>query len=76
MQARRGPDGVTPIWIAQVYVVLGDYDEAFRLLYRAREEGSPDINWLAWEYLFDPIRSDPRFIALLRELNLPIIEYQ
>jgi len=60
-----------PGWVAEVYVSLGDKDEAMRWLERGYKER--DI-WLAllkvWPR-FDPMRSDPRFQDLLRRMNFP-----
>jgi tetratricopeptide (TPR) repeat protein len=58
-----------PGWVAEVYVALGDKDEAMVWLERAYQER--DI-WLAllkvWPR-FDPLRSDPRFQDLLRRMR-------
>lgn len=60
-----------PGWVAEVYVRLGDKDEAMRWLEQGYKER--DI-WLAllkvWPR-FDPLRSDPRFQDLLRRMNFP-----
>jgi tetratricopeptide (TPR) repeat protein len=76
VQAWPGSDRINPILIATVYIALGDFDQAFRHLYRTRDQRSPVMEHLTFEFAYDPIRSDPRFIALMEELNLPIIEYQ
>jgi TolB-like protein/DNA-binding winged helix-turn-helix (wHTH) protein len=60
-----------PGWVAEVYVGLGDKDEAMRWLEQGYKER--DL-WLAllkvWPR-FDPLRSDPRFQDLLRRMNFP-----
>jgi tetratricopeptide (TPR) repeat protein len=62
---------IRPGWVAEVYVSLGDRDEAFRWLERAYRERDA---WLAllnvWPR-FDPLRSDPRFKELVRRMNFP-----
>jgi TolB-like protein/DNA-binding winged helix-turn-helix (wHTH) protein/Flp pilus assembly protein TadD len=62
---------VRPGWVAEVYVGLGDKDEAMRWLEQGYKER--DL-WLAllkvWPR-FDPLRSDPRFQDLLRRMNFP-----
>lgn len=57
-------------FIALIYGILGDPDRAFEWLDRAYDEYD---SWLFQlnEPLWDPIRDDPRFTALLRRLNLP-----
>ncbi len=57
--------------VASVYAWQGDIDGAFAWLDRAwtqRDTGLPDITV---QPLFRKVRSDPRYDALLRKLNLP-----
>jgi TolB-like protein len=56
--------------VARVLVAVGDYDEAFRLLDRADAERSYEILWLQIDPLFDPVRTDQRFDALVRRIGL------
>lgn len=54
--------------IARVYVGLQEFDRAFEWLTRAVEDGS---SWtLKVAVVWDPLRSDPRFPALLRKSGL------
>jgi TolB-like protein/Flp pilus assembly protein TadD len=76
IRERWGLDRINLKWAAEVYVILGDYDEAFRLLHRARDMRSASLRTIGWEFNFHPVRSDPRFIALMEELKLPIVEHQ
>jgi len=57
--------------LADIYVGLGEYEEALALLERAYEEHSIMLVWLKVDPLYDPLRSDPRFQDLLRRLNFP-----
>lgn len=57
-------------WIAYIYGFLGDFDQAFFLLERAYSERGPDLYLLKLEPAFDHLRSDPRFKALLKKMNL------
>jgi eukaryotic-like serine/threonine-protein kinase len=62
---------VRPEAIAEVYVALGEPDAAFRWLdeaYRARSTG---VLQLKMEQAWGPIRSDPRFAALVKKAGLP-----
>ena len=52
-----------------MYVALGDYDTAFEWLERGFEERAFGMALLGVEQSFDPLRSDPRFIALLRRMG-------
>jgi TolB-like protein/DNA-binding winged helix-turn-helix (wHTH) protein/Tfp pilus assembly protein PilF len=63
---------VRPGWIAEVYVALGQHDEALRWLERGYQERDA---WLALLKIwppFDPLRSDPRFQQLLGRMNFPM----
>jgi eukaryotic-like serine/threonine-protein kinase len=60
---------VIPDAIARVYIGLGDRDEAFRWIDRAVEARSAGLLWLVLEANADPVRSDPRFDKLLKELG-------
>jgi tetratricopeptide (TPR) repeat protein len=55
--------------IAQIYVALGEVDEAFRWLERAFQERAAWVPYLAFDPWFDPLRSDTRFNKLLERLN-------
>jgi tetratricopeptide (TPR) repeat protein len=59
-----------PFHIALVYVGLGDLDRAVEWLRKAVKEGSQTLVFLKVDPFFDPLRSDPRFQALLRELGI------
>ena len=60
----------SPVWIAVIYLGLGDKDRAFEWLGKAYEERSPDLMWLKVDPSYDPVRSDPRFIQLLKKVGL------
>jgi Flp pilus assembly protein TadD len=61
---------VSPTDLARMYIVLGDHDEAFAMIERAREERRGWLAYLRVEPLFDPLRADPRFGALLKQMKL------
>ncbi len=59
-------------FIAQIYAVLGEKDEAFRWLEAAYGPPShPYVPWLRHPPAFKPLHDDPRFGDLLRRLNFP-----
>jgi TolB-like protein/class 3 adenylate cyclase/Flp pilus assembly protein TadD len=66
----RAPGHVTTA-IAKIHAGLGEQDLAFANLEEAIEEGNPAVVWLNFSPAFDPLRSDPRFLALLRRIGFP-----
>jgi hypothetical protein len=62
---------VFPSVFAYAYLGLGDKDQALTYLERAYEEQDPALFWLKMSPIFDPLRSEPRFQALLRRVNFP-----
>jgi len=55
---------------AVIHVALGDMDESFRWLELAYAEKSPWIGYMKVDPRLDPLRSDSRFDALLRQARL------
>ena len=53
-----------------IEIYLGNKDKAFALLQKAVEEKDPYMINLKVEPKFDPMRSDPRFANILREVHL------
>src|SRR5687767_14620080 len=60
-----------PFVIAGYYARLGRKDEAIAWLQKGYEERDFGMTFLAVDYEFDSLRSDPRFIELLRKIGLP-----
>ena len=61
---------VCPYEIATVYVGLGEKDAAFRTLEQAVEDRADCVPWIKPDSKIDPLRSDPRYAALLRRVGL------
>jgi tetratricopeptide (TPR) repeat protein len=62
---------VTPYGLATVQMALGDFDRAFELLDRGLRQRSEDLILLGVDPRVKPLRSDPRFAAMLRRVGLP-----
>lgn len=61
---------ISPFSLATAYLGLGDKDEVFAWLDKAFEARDPKMVSLRVDPTFDPIRSDPRFAALLERMHL------
>jgi len=61
---------VLPFNLALVYLGLGDRTRALDNLERALAADSQMMAWIGRDAIFDPIRSEPRFVALLKKIGL------
>ena len=61
---------VSPASLAGVYVFLDEKEQALLLLERAYAEHDFRLAGLKTDPDWDPLRSDPRFQRLLRQVNL------
>jgi tetratricopeptide (TPR) repeat protein len=66
------PGGLRPPlgFIAQIQARLGDKDEAITNLERACDERGQELAEFVVDPVFDDLRSDPRFQALVRRIGL------
>jgi len=62
---------VTPAALVNVYIGLGDKEQAFAWLEKAYQERSNFLAYLKVFPIIDPLRSDPRFADLVRRVGLP-----
>jgi tetratricopeptide (TPR) repeat protein len=60
---------VLPFNLALVYLGLGDRVRALDNLERALAADSQMMPWIGRDAIFDPIRSEPRFVALLNKMG-------
>ena len=60
---------VPPFNLALIYLGMGDNERAMNYLEKAYSAHSQLLCWLKMDKIFDPLRKDPRFIALLKKLN-------
>jgi TolB-like protein/Tfp pilus assembly protein PilF len=65
-------EGPSPFLVALVYVGLEDSDRAFQWLEKALEARDWQMPMLKGDAIFDALRSDPRFPALLGRIGLPL----
>jgi tetratricopeptide (TPR) repeat protein/predicted Ser/Thr protein kinase len=62
---------VSPYEIAVNYARMGDRDHTFEWLEKAYAERSGRMEYVKVEDLFEPFRSDPRYIDLLKRMGMP-----
>jgi hypothetical protein len=61
---------IPPTYPARIYVGLGERDQALAWLEKGHAARGAHMEFLGVEPDFDPLRSDPRFVDLLRRVNL------
>jgi serine/threonine-protein kinase len=71
---RMEVEGVRSLMLAQLFMALDDRERAITLLQRAFDQGDPGLIDIGPRPIFTALRSDPRFVRVLQELNLPIGE--
>jgi len=71
MKAQRKPGYWSAGRIAALYAELGDKDQAFSWLNTAYQEHDELLEQITTFPPFDPLRSDPRFIEMVRRVGLP-----
>jgi hypothetical protein len=72
LSALLSSDDPPPYFIALAYVGLGENDKAFAWLEKTLEQRSGPFNEVNADPLFDPLRTDARFSALVRRMGVPL----
>ena len=57
--------------VAEIYIALGDHDEAFSWLNAAFAQRNGWLLHIKENQRYDTVRADPRYDTLVRRLNLP-----
>ena len=57
--------------VAMVYAELGEKDQALNWLEKGYKERATKMVFLKIDPFFDNLRSDPRFVELVRRVGLP-----
>ncbi len=61
---------VSPVYIARIYTGFGDNDRALEWLRKGYDERSDHMLSLGVNPIYDGLRSDPRFVEMLRGIGL------
>jgi serine/threonine-protein kinase len=70
LEEQQGQQYIPPYHMAYVYTGLGEHERAMDWLERAYEQRAGGVFGVKGSFLFAPLRSHPRFQALLRKMNL------
>ena len=60
-----------PYWIATVYVMLGEDQEALEWFQRAINIGNENLPWFKKNPVWRRLQNDPRFLTILNSINPP-----
>ena len=69
MLAARTPGYYNPLALARAYTALGDIDRGIEWLAKAFEERTAMVLWVRQNAELAPLRADPRYAALDRQLR-------
>jgi hypothetical protein len=69
LEALSRRERVSPIYIARIYSGLGDRDRALAWLQKSYDEHSDHVLAISMDPAYDPLRSDPQFIKMLRGIG-------
>ena len=61
---------VPPFSVAIVYLGMGDSGRAMDYLEQAYSAHAQSLCWLKMDRICDPLRKEPRFIALMKKVHL------
>jgi TolB-like protein/class 3 adenylate cyclase/lipoprotein NlpI len=70
LRERMRDEFISSAYVATILVGLGETDEAIVALAQAEEQHSYYVMWWKVDPDLDPLRSDPRFTALLKKVGL------
>ena len=71
LDTRSKQEPISSYQFALIFTGLGEKDRAFASLEKAFRERSTLLTYLKMDARFDPLRPDPRFADLLRQIGLP-----
>jgi serine/threonine-protein kinase len=61
---------VSPAIRASVYLGLGENNKALDWLEKGYQDRDPSLWWISGDQLYDSVRNEPRFKALLQKVNM------
>jgi DNA-binding winged helix-turn-helix (wHTH) protein/Tfp pilus assembly protein PilF len=70
LRGRAESEYIPSVDLAQIYALHGDAENTFELLDRAARDREPSLAYSLRNPEFDQVRTDPRFLALLKRIGL------
>jgi len=70
LRQMAGTAPVLPFNLAMVHMGLGEKAQAIAYLEQALAADSQQLGWIGYDTIFDSLRGEPRFTALLKQLRL------
>ncbi|HEX2723906.1 MAG TPA: protein kinase [Gemmatimonadaceae bacterium] len=74
LEERALHDYVSPVEMATLHIALGNADKAIDWAERAHAERRGWMAYLNVHPVVDPLRMEPRFVALVRKMGLPVTQ--
>jgi TolB-like protein/DNA-binding winged helix-turn-helix (wHTH) protein len=71
LQAAAAKRYIPPSYFAILWMGLGDHKQAMAWLARGYKDRSEHMLYLGLEPLVDPLRTEPQFVSLLKQVGLP-----
>jgi hypothetical protein len=69
--AKHGDEPAVAFEVGSNYAMVGDRTRSLDWLEKAYAQRNPNMLYVGCMPIFDPLRAEPRFQALLRRMNLP-----
>jgi hypothetical protein len=66
-----GTRNTSPLKLAELSAAAGHPDEAIHYLQQALDQHNADLIWLKQDPYYDPLHSDPRYLAIVKSVGLP-----
>src|SRR5215207_3858662 len=63
-------------WLGTAHAMMGERDQALKWLERAVELGNENRTWFESDPNWEPLREDPRFVALMRRIEAAQLQAQ
>jgi serine/threonine-protein kinase len=71
LSERSNSEYISPMWFAEIYASLEEYEMSLSWLEKAIEDRSSQLIFVNVEHCFEPMRSDSRFKKIVSEINFP-----